>query len=90
VIIDAAVELLAEHGFAGTTVEAIAARSGAAKTTIYRHWPDKRAVLLAAIEAIVPSATAPDSGSLRGDLIGFAHDLTRIIGTPPTSRSSPP
>jgi AcrR family transcriptional regulator len=89
VIINAAVELLAEHGFAGTTVEAIAARSGAAKTTIYRHWPDKRAVLLAAIEAIVPSATAPDSGSLRGDLIGFAHDLTRIIGTPPTSALVP-
>ncbi|WP_329247362.1 TetR/AcrR family transcriptional regulator [Actinoallomurus sp. NBC_01490] len=89
VIIDAAVALLAEHGFAGTTVEAIAARSGAAKTTIYRHWPDKRAVLLAAIEAIVPSATAPDSGSLRGDLVGFGHDLVRIITTPPTAALVP-
>jgi AcrR family transcriptional regulator len=88
-IINAAVELLAEHGFAGTTIEAIAARSGAAKTTIYRHWPDKRAVLLAAIEAIVPAATAPDSGSLREDLIGFARDLARIISTPPTAALVP-
>lgn len=89
VIINAAVELLAEHGFAGTTIEAIAARSGAAKTTIYRHWPDKRAVLLAAVEATVPSASAPDSGSLRGDLVGFGNDLSRIISTPPTSALVP-
>ena len=89
VIINAAVELLAEHGFAGTTIEAIAARSGAAKTTVYRHWPDKRAVLLAAVEAMVPSATAPDSGTLRGDLVGFGHDLARIISTPPTSALVP-
>jgi AcrR family transcriptional regulator len=89
VIISAAVELLAEHGFAGTTVEAIAARSGAAKTTIYRHWPDKRAVLLAAMETMVPSAVAPDSGSLRGDLTAFADHLARIVSTPPTSALVP-
>jgi AcrR family transcriptional regulator len=89
VIIQTAVELLAEHGFAGTTIEAIAARSGAAKTTIYRHWPDKRAVLLAGVEAMVPPATAPDTGSLRGDLVGFARDLTRIVSTPPTAALVP-
>lgn len=88
-IINAAVELLVEHGLAGTTVEAIAARSGAAKTTIYRHWPDKRAVLLAAVEAAVPSAALPDSGSLHGDLAAFTDDLARIITTPPTSALIP-
>src|SRR5947208_16940009 len=89
VIIGAAVELLATHGFAGTTIEAIAARSGAAKTTIYRHWSDKRAVLLAAVEAIVPPATAPDHGNLRADLAAFARDVVRIVGTPPTSALVP-
>src|SRR4051794_14489846 len=89
VIINAAVELLVEHGLAGTTIEAIAARSGAAKTTIYRHWPDKRAVLLAAVEAAVPTASAPDSGSLRGDLAAFTDDLARIVTTPPTSALVP-
>jgi AcrR family transcriptional regulator len=89
VITSAAVELVAEHGFAGTTVEAIAARSGAAKTTIYRHWPDKRAVLLAAVEAIVPPVTAPDHGALRADLTAFVRDVIRIVGTPPTSALLP-
>jgi AcrR family transcriptional regulator len=88
-IMTAAVELLVEHGLAGTTIEAIAARSGAAKTTIYRHWPDKRAVLLAAVEAAVPAAALPDSGSLRGDLAVFTDDLARIITTPPTSALIP-
>lgn len=89
VITNAAVELLVEHGLAGTTIEAIAARSGAAKTTIYRHWPDKRAVLLSAVEATVPSAALPDSGSLRSDLAAFIDDLARIVTTPPTSALLP-
>ncbi len=89
VIINTAAELLAEHGLAGTTVEAISARSGVAKSTIYRHWPDKRAVLLAAVEAIVPAATAQDTGSLREDLTAFAGDVARIIGTPPTAALIP-
>lgn len=89
VITNAAVELLVEHGLAGTTIEAIAARSGAAKTTIYRHWPDKRAVLLDAVETAIPSAALPDSGSLRGDLAVFIEDLARIITTPPISALIP-
>lgn len=89
VITNAAVELLVEHGLAGTTIEAIAARSGAAKTTIYRHWPDKRALLLDAVETAVPSAVLPDSGSLRGDLAAFTDDLARIITTPPSSALIP-
>ncbi|HEY3464398.1 MAG TPA: TetR/AcrR family transcriptional regulator [Amycolatopsis sp.] len=88
-ILDAAVELLVEHGFAGATVEAIAARSGAAKTTIYRQWPDKHAVLRAAVESIVPPAAPSDTGSLRGDLVAFAHDLDRILHTAPTSALIP-
>jgi AcrR family transcriptional regulator len=89
VIIDAAVALLVERGFGATTVEAISARSGAAKTTIYRHWPDKDAVLRSAVESIVPTASAPDTGSLHGDLTHFAEDLARILTTPPTSALIP-
>jgi AcrR family transcriptional regulator len=89
VVIEAAVELLVERGFAATTVEAIATRSGAAKTTIYRHWPDKAAVLREAMESIVPVASAPDTGSLRGDLIHFTEELADILATPPTSALVP-
>ena len=88
-IIEAAVALLVERGFGAATVEAISARSGVAKTTIYRHWPDKEAVLRSAVESIVPTATAPDTGRLRGDLTHFAEDLARILTTPPTSALIP-
>jgi AcrR family transcriptional regulator len=83
-IMAAAVALLVERGFDGISVEAVAERSGAAKTTIYRHWPDKQAVLRAAIESIIPAAQAPDTGGLRGDLTFFANDLAEILDTPPT------
>lgn len=89
VIMDATIELLVERGVEATTVEAIAERSGAAKTTIYRHWPGKEAVLRAAIESIIPVAKAPDTGSLRGDLTFFAHDLAGILTTSPTSALIP-
>jgi AcrR family transcriptional regulator len=84
-VVKAAVELIAESGLERTTIEAIAARSGAAKTTIYRHWPDKSAVLRDAIRAVIPSATAPDSGRLRNDLATFARDVAVILNTAPTS-----
>ncbi|GAA5171042.1 hypothetical protein GCM10023321_69040 [Pseudonocardia eucalypti] len=70
-------------------MEAIAERSGAAKTTTYRHWPDKGAVLGGTIESIIPMATAPDSGSLRGDLARFAEELAGVLSAPPTSALVP-
>lgn len=89
VVLGATVDLLVERGFAATTVEAIAERSGVAKTTVYRHWPDKGAVLRSAIESIIPMATAPDTGSLRGDLTRFAEELAGVLSAPPTSALVP-
>lgn len=51
-LIAAAVELLCEHGAAGLTIEGVAARSGVAKTTIYRHFADRDAIHIAAAEAL--------------------------------------
>ncbi len=69
-ILDACAELISQEGFAGVSIEAVAQRSGAAKTTIYRHWPSREALLIEAFgicaEAPHPS---PDTGSLRDDLI---------------------
>ncbi len=45
-VLHAADDLLAERGFAGLTIEGIAARAGVAKQTIYRWWPSKVEVLL--------------------------------------------
>jgi AcrR family transcriptional regulator len=85
VILAAAVSLLEEYGFNGATVEAIAARSGAAKTTIYRHWRQKTDLLLAAVESVVPKAQSLDHGNLRDDISGFVKDLINVLSTPPLS-----
>ena len=70
-ILDAAAELLGEVGYSKLTVEAIAARAGVGKQTIYRWWPSKAAVVfdvfnhLTGAEAGTP---LPDTGDLAADL----------------------
>jgi len=50
VILEAAVQELADVGYGGVTIESIAARAGVGKSTIYRHWPDKLALIADAFE----------------------------------------
>jgi AcrR family transcriptional regulator len=74
-ILAAAIELTAEVGYAGVTIEGIAARSGAGKQTIYRWWPSKADVLLDALatkaDLYVPVS---DEGSYAADLHAFLTD----------------
>ena len=58
----AAAELLLARGLASLTVEAIAARSGVAKTTIYRHWPTRRDLVEAAFWRVAPPPAEPARG----------------------------
>jgi AcrR family transcriptional regulator len=70
-ILTAAAELLGEVGYTKLAVEAIAARAGVGKQTIYRWWPDKGAVVLDAYLALVQAdaeLTFPTSDSLENDL----------------------
>jgi AcrR family transcriptional regulator len=71
----AALELLREVGYRSVTVEAIAARAGVGKQTIYRWWPSRAAVVL---EAYVAEASVsvpyPDTGSLKSDLLKYLTD----------------
>jgi AcrR family transcriptional regulator len=68
-ILRATNELLQQDSFAALTVDAIAARAGASKATIYRWWPTKGAVVLDAfLEEAVPRIGFPDTGSVREDL----------------------
>ena len=83
-IMDACAELIAEEGFSGVSIEAVAARSGAAKTTIYRHWPSREALC---IEAFIACKAAdgralPDSGELREDLITVMWGLADRLNDP--------
>lgn len=68
-VIEATLELLAAKGYRGLTVEGVAARSGVAKTTIYRWWPSKQDLLLEALSALRQPATVPDTGNIRDDAV---------------------
>lgn len=67
----AALELLGEVGFDRTSIEAVAARSGVAKASIYRRWDGKPALILDAVRAQEPvfDTLPEDTGTLRGDLL---------------------
>ncbi|WP_328349594.1 TetR/AcrR family transcriptional regulator [Mycobacterium sp. NBC_00419] len=63
-------ELLQEHGYDRLSVDAVAAKAKASKATMYRRWPSKADLVLAAfIEGTRATATPPHTGSLRGDLL---------------------
>lgn len=66
-------DLIAEIGFEGTTIELIAERSGVSRTTIYRHWPDPSRLFLEAFDPTTPDLEPPP---LTGN---FEHDITRYI-----------
>jgi AcrR family transcriptional regulator len=63
-------QLLQEHGYDRLTVDAVAAKARASKATVYRRWPSKAELVLAAfIEGIRQVAVPPDTGTLRDDLL---------------------
>jgi AcrR family transcriptional regulator len=69
--LEAARELIVEKGVVNLTIEDVAARSGVAKTTIYRHWPERTALIVDTVNAMFQHLRTPDTGSLRGDLEAF-------------------
>src|ERR671936_2000185 len=71
--------LLAEEGLAGVTVDAVARRSGVAKTTIYRHWPSREALLLDACAQMGPHFDIPDAGSFPNDLRALAQRVVEQL-----------
>ncbi|WP_026206411.1 TetR/AcrR family transcriptional regulator [Paractinoplanes globisporus] len=71
-ILSAAADLVGEVGYAGLSIEGIAARSGTGKQTIYRWWPSKADVLLEALAAKADlHIPIPDEGSYPADLRAF-------------------
>src|SRR5206468_349612 len=74
-ILDATRELLAEGGVHQLTVEGVAARSGVAKTTIYRRWRSKDELALAVLlDMVARVVEVPDVGDVRQELITFVDD----------------
>ncbi|MER5485360.1 TetR/AcrR family transcriptional regulator [Streptomyces sp. NPDC002812] len=81
-IIEAALGLCVERGFTSTTIEGIAARAGVGKTTIYRWWPSKAAILIEGVENARDAAAGfPDTGDIRADLVAQTSSVMRLFNT---------
>ncbi len=80
-ILDATLGELQEVGYDRMTMDAVAKRAGASKATLYRHWPNKAELVVAAIRQMRGDAEAelPDTGRLRDDLLAL------LKGTQPHS-----
>jgi AcrR family transcriptional regulator len=71
VVLAAAAQMLDEDGYGSLTIEGVAARSGVAKTTIYRSWPSKTALVSEVLRRRMILGSMPDTGDPRADLISF-------------------
>ncbi|MGG6264630.1 TetR/AcrR family transcriptional regulator [Leptolyngbya sp. AN03gr2] len=81
-ILQAALECLGEVGYEAMSIEAIAARAGVGKTTIYRRYASKEELVADAIEQIREEILIPDTGNLQGDLDALIENAARISLTP--------
>ncbi len=82
-ILDAALAEYAANGLDGMSVDAVAARAGVSKATIYRRYPSKAELIIAAANAAAEEQTpSPDTGSLREDLGIALRNLRRLLNDP--------
>src|SRR3954470_20086273 len=74
-ILEAALDVLAECGYDGLTIDMVAARAKAGKATLYRRWPSKAALVIDAAVCMKQGMSRledlPDTGTLRGDLVAL-------------------
>jgi AcrR family transcriptional regulator len=76
-VLEVTADLVAEVGVEAVTIEEVAARSGVAKTTIYRHWPSKPALVLAAVGGCLAPLVTPNSGDLRTDVLACFEGIVQ-------------
>jgi AcrR family transcriptional regulator len=89
VVLEATLEVIAEQGVMGISVDTVAARSGVSKATIYRHWGSRARLIHAAIQTLQPTTVEPDTGSLRDDLVELLVHLVGYFDTPKVAEVFP-
>lgn len=78
-VLEAAIEILHAEGLAGLTIEAVAARSGVAKTTIYRQFTDREELHFAALRSVACTPDLPSTDDLVGDVTTYCCGLNRFL-----------
>lgn len=81
-VLAAAAELVGTEGFGRVSIEAIAARSGVARSTIYRHWPKLSLLLMDAVRIHGEQMPDADTGRLRDDLVALFATLAERTSDP--------
>jgi AcrR family transcriptional regulator len=86
-ILNATFALLRRRGYQGLTIEGVAAEAGVGRPTIYRRWPSKPALVVAALmDSSQLALPAPNTGSLRDDLIAVQRHQVSLINSPESRR----
>jgi AcrR family transcriptional regulator len=88
-ILDAAAAILGERGFAGLTASAVIARSGVARATVYRRYPTRDALLMAASSAVKGRPPYPLSGEVLEDLRRGGRRAREVFAEPAFRRVMP-
>ena len=88
-IIDATLELLRTDGYTKLTIEAIAAKAGVGKTTIYRRWPSKGPLVIESISGLIHLGPMVDSGDTAKDLAAFLRAVMTALGAQPIGGTIP-
>ena len=82
-ILAAAIEVIENSGTLAIKVDDVAEVAGVNKTTIYRRYPERGELVLAAIRAVANAEVPiPDTGSLRGDLTALAEAVASVVTSP--------
>lgn len=80
--LDATRRLLVEEGFAATTIQAVAERSGAHASALYRRWPSRLELIEEAVLGGLPPSELRPTGDLRADLQSFVGSYLEVFRTP--------
>lgn len=88
-VLSATAELLADTGYPGLLVSAIARRAGTSKPAIYRRWPSKAHLVHEAVFPIGAATDIPDTGSLRGDVREMLCRTMAVLSTPAAKAALP-
>ena len=79
-LLDAAWAELTERGYDDLTIDAVATRAGTSRAVLYRRWPGKHDLVLAALvhQAKVEPVVVPETGSLRGDVLALMREANNV------------
>ncbi|WP_155372548.1 TetR/AcrR family transcriptional regulator [Catellatospora vulcania] len=85
-VLSAVLDLVTEQGMEAVTMDAVAARAGVSKPAIYRRWPGKHDLMIAAAETRIGVLTVPDLGDFRAELRAVLDARVEVYRMPGTAR----